>query len=140
MRNYRFEDNFSSLSKKTRKILGSIPAIDAEGFPMEDAMFNVRYIPANQAHAILIDRLREMADEDQLSIALEELSVTHPWASEVLNTIQENNEYFSAFYQDFQKAFIPYVIHKTKSEEDGSDNVTTVKVNEPESIFYLLTD
>lgn len=114
----RFTDPRTSLSKTTKHILANIPMLDEDGSYMEDDLGYTRYIDKAYAHNVLLNELSGMITPEDFVVqnedgsfsfpALEKAVEKYPWIQQVIDTLDENPDYISAFYADLRKDFIPY--------------------------------
>lgn len=136
--NYRNVSSRESLSQAVRTVLEQIPKLDYRGkFEKDDLGFQ-KYLDADFAHAVFIDKLRNMVTSDDMIPLMQELVKNQPWVKQVIELLQKDEALFSQFYQDFRKDFTAYWIQKKKLMPDGSYRMQTISINQPEGVYYLL--
>lgn len=138
MTNYVFVSAYESLAQSVRKVIGSQLRLDHNGKVERDDLGFPRYLDPNYVHATLIDGLRYMIDSSDMIPLMEKMVNTKPWIKQIIKLLSNDNVLFSQFYQDFRKDFVQYWVQKRTTNPDGTFNVSTVRINKPESISYLL--
>lgn len=129
-----------SLSQNVRKMIREIGKEDKNGQIEKDDLGYVRYLDADYAHAVLIDKLRDMVNDSDVIPMLEALTIQKPWIKQIIKKIQSDDVLMSQFYQDMRKDFISYRKLKSKSMYDGNNKVESIILNKPEGIYYLLDE
>ena len=115
----RFVDPRTSLSKTTKHIIANIPLLDEDGAYMVDDLGYIRYMDETYVHNVLLNELSSLiTPEDFVTVdknknpiafpALEKATKKYPWIQQIIDTLDENNQYISAFYADLRKDYIPY--------------------------------
>lgn len=140
MNKFREVSQYESLSQETRKVLRNIPRLDYKGRPDRDDLGNLRYLEAENAHAVLLEKLKDMVSSEDMVPMLEKAGESTPWIRQVVKKIQSDPRLFSQFYHDFRKDFTSYWIQKKKYNSDGTFKVETIAINRAEGISYLLDE
>lgn len=129
MINFRETSSFDSLSKAVRNIIDNIPLLDKDGRRRYYKGFP-QYLDSNYVHALLIDKLHNIYDDEDVIPTLQAQTQQYPWLKAVIaqidadNMKQRNNESheqfierkknamlaFSAFTHDMNKYFTPFWI------------------------------
>ena len=134
----RLTSSSEGLSQKVRSVLMKIPRYGHNGKIEKDDLGFARYLLPNYTHAVLIDKLRNMVDSDDMIPMLQELQKSKPWVKRIVKLLQEDETLFSQFYSNFRKDFLSYYIQKRIENPDGTVQFKTVQVNRPEGTNYLL--
>lgn len=119
-----------TLSQSTRRILGTIQKVTRNGEIDVDDLGYARYLNPDYTHLTLLEAVSKIWKASQFDKCLENLSIKHPWVTEVVERINEDPSTKAKFYHDLRKEFVPYWIQigdKTK------------QVNRTSDIYYLLT-
>lgn len=140
MNKFREVSQYESLSQETRKVLRNIPRLDYKGRPDRDDLGNLRYLEAENAHAVLLEKLKDMVSSDDMIPILEKAGESTPWIRQVVKKLQSDPKLLSQFYHDFRKDFISYWIQKKRYNPDGTFKVETIAINKAEGISYLLDE
>lgn len=138
MSKYKEVSSHESLSQRVRKMIREIPKLNYKGMFDRDDLGNQRFLDPDYVHATLIDKLKDMITSEDMIPMLEELQRTKPWIELLIRELQADESLFSQFYQDFRKDFLPYWIQKRKLQPDGTFKITTISINKPEGVYYLL--
>ena len=131
MINYTMVPSNMSLTKEVRKIIGTIPQVDNEGYAVTDDLGFEKYLDPNRVHASIIEALRYMTDSRDMIPLMEKLSKSQPWISSVIDMIKNDPVLESQFYTSYRKDFLPYYIQRSSRNADGSVSYKTVAINLP---------
>lgn len=140
MVNFRESSSFSSMSKKVRRFINTIPKYNYKGEIVKDDLGFQEFLDPEYVHAFFIDKLRIMTSAEQLFPLLEKLSDSEPWVNTVITELkkQENEQLKSSFYQDFRKDFNNYSVQVITRRKNGSYSVESKLLNKPIGVYYLL--
>ena len=138
MTKYREISSHESLSQRVRKMIREIPRLNYKGMFDKDDLGNQRFLDPDYVHATLIDKLKDMISSKDMIPMLQELQKQKPWIELIISELEGDMSLFSQFYQDFRKDFLPYWIQKKKLQPDGTYKMSTISINKPEGIYYLL--
>ena len=107
----RFIDPHMSASKSTKKILSNLTREKFDGSVDTDDLGNTRYLDEEYAHAVLINKLSDMIEPNDLDTILSDMSIKYPWVNQIINTLASDDNAKSAFFTDFRKDFVQYYKH-----------------------------
>lgn len=138
----RFVDPRTSLSKTTKHIIANIPLLDEDGTYMVDDLGYIRYMDETYVHNVLLNELSSLitpedfvtVDENKTPIAfpaLEKAKKKYPWIQQIIDTLDENNQYISAFYSDLRKDYIPYWMQYYGKDSQGRWQWLNKQMNSP---------
>lgn len=138
----RFVDPRISLSKTTKHIIANIPLLDEDGTYMVDDLGYIRYMDETYVHNVLLNELSSLitpedfvtVDENKTPIAfpaLEKAKKKYPWIQQIIDTLDENNQYISAFYSDLRKDYIPYWMQYYGKDSQGRWQWLNKQMNSP---------
>lgn len=156
MVNFRETSSFDSLSRITRSMIDNVPLLDRNGNPRFYAGFP-QFLDSNYVHALLIDKLHEIYDDEDVIPTLQKSSKQYPWLTGIIRKLdfdsmqqrpneseQQFNERkkrsmlaFSAFVHDMNKYFTPFWIQKKTLGPTGTEIYETIPVNRPDGTNYL---
>lgn len=119
----RMMDNYKTLTKKVREIIGNITAVNANGETLLDDLGTVQYLNPANIYGILIDELSGMISPTDFSIkienaetdpvtytyrypALEKLATKYAWVNQIIAALDENPRLHGAFYGALRRDFI----------------------------------
>jgi len=155
MINFRETSSFDSLSKIVRHLIDKMPLLDRKGNRKFFAG-TPQYLDSNYVHALLIDKLHNIYDDEDILPTLKRQLPQYPWLKSLINQLdfdnlqQRENEseeqfnerkkqsmlLFSAFSHDMNKYFTPFWIQK-RSMRGTNEIWETIPVNKPEGTNYL---
>ena len=150
MINFRETSSFDSLSKIVRHLIDKMPLLDRKGNRKFFAG-TPQYLDSNYVHALLIDKLHNIYDDEDILPTLRRQLPQYPWLKSLINQLdfdnlqQRENEseeqfnerkkqsmlLFSAFSHDMNKYFTPFWIQK-RSMRGANEVWETIPVNKPE--------
>lgn len=146
----RFTDPRTSLSKTTKHILSNIPMLDENGEYMVDDLGYQRYIDEAYAHNVLLNELSSLItpedfvakDEDGNFTfpALQKATEKYPWIQQIIDTLDENPQYISAFYSDLRKDFIPYWMQYYGKDSFGNWQWYNKQMNAPMALDSTINE
>jgi len=93
-------------------MLRTIPKLDFEGYRETDDLGFEKYLDADNVHAVLIDKMKDMIDSKDMMPLLQKLQRNKAWVGQIIETLNNDPKLYSQFYQDFRKDFMPYWIQK----------------------------
>lgn len=150
MTKFREVSSHDSLSQEVRSTLRGIVKLSKDSYiddnnqkkyyPEVDDLGFVKYLEPEYVHAVLMDKLRHMQDNEDLIPLLQEMIKTKPWVQNIIDQLNQDKRLKSKFYQDFKKDFVTMRIVKRKLQADGSVKSETITLNRPEGIYYLLEE
>lgn len=152
---FRETSSFDSLSKIVRKLIDQMPLLDKEGKKKYFAGMP-QFLDSNYVHALLIDKLHNIYDDEDVLPTLRRNLPQYPWLKSLIDQLdfdnlqQRPNEsdqafaerkkqsmlLFSAFVHDMNKYFTPFWIQK-RSMRGNQEIWETIPVNKPEGTNYL---
>ena len=152
---FRETSSFDSLSKIVRHLIDKMPLLDRKGNRKFFAG-TPQYLDSNYVHALLIDKLHNIYDDEDILPTLKRQLPQYPWLQSLINQLdfdnmqQRENEsdeqfnerkkqsmlLFSAFSHDMNKYFTPFWIQK-RSMKGANEVWETIPVNKPEGTNYL---
>lgn len=100
---------FGSVGKQVRKLLGSIQRVENGEEVYDDLGFPIMLDPV-KAHQSLIEILRGVTSERQMTGLLRNASNSQTWLQPVIEELENNDQLRTQFYVDFKKNFQPYSI------------------------------
>lgn len=138
MTSFRQVSAYSSLSQAVRAALRQMPKVGYDGEIERDDIDNPRYFDAEYVHAVFMEKLRFMINSDDMLPLLKKLAKQKRWVKKIIKMLENDETFFSQFYQDMRKDFTNFWVQKKVQKKDGSYVIQTVQVNKPEGIYFLL--
>lgn len=131
----KFQDPHKTLSKEIRKILYNIVKLNGEEVDIDD-FGNIRYLPYNQAYAVLCDVIsKELIDPEDFMQRDENGNITYPlltkaaikynWINQILDELDNDERLGSLFYSNFNKYQVKYVINQGQKIIGVNDSSAT---------------
>lgn len=129
---------FGSVGKQVRKLLGSIQRVENEEEVYDDLGFPIMLDPV-KAHQSLIEILRGVTSERQMTGLLRNASNSQTWLQPVIEELENNDQLRTQFYVDFKKNFQPYsiLLEEVKNGLRTFKTLTLNRVNNSLSGQYL---
>lgn len=146
----RFTDPRTSLSKTTKHILSNIPMLDENGEYMVDDLGYQRYIDEAYAHNVLLNELSSLITPEDFVVkdedgnftfpALQKATEKYPWIQQIIDTLDENPQYISAFYSDLRKDFISYWMQYYGKDSFGNWQWYNKQMNAPMALDSTINE
>lgn len=146
----RFVDPRTSTSKTTKHIISNIPMLDENGEYMVDDLGYQRYMDEAFVHNVLLNELSSLItpedfvtkDEDGNFTfpALQKATEKYPWIQQIIDTLDENPQYISAFYSDLRKDFIPYWMQYYGKDSFGNWQWYNKQMNAPMALDSTINE
>lgn len=146
----RFTDPRTSLSKTTKHILSNIPMLDENGEYMVDDLGYQIYIDETYAHNVLLNELSSLITPEDFVVkdedgnftfpALQKATDKYPWIQQIIDTLDENPQYISAFYSDLRKDFIPYWMQYYGKDSFGNWQWYNKQMNAPMALDSTINE
>ena len=138
----------AGLSRTVRLMIHDIPEKDQFGRVQRDRFGRVRYIDADQVHAILLSQLMPMTHPHELIPMLKDMAKDYPWADDIVKMIEigpnmsaeqihEAEQKFTALYVDMCGSYSEYIVELLSQNEDGTFTLKTKNLNKLEVFDYL---
>ena len=147
---FRETSSFDSLSKIVRRLIDKMPLLDKNGKRKYFAGMP-QFLDSNYVHALLIDKLHNIYDDEDVLPTLRRNLTQYPWLKSLIDQLdfdnlqQRENEtdysfaerkkqsmlLFSAFVHDMNKYFTPFWIQK-RSMRGNQEIWETIPVNKPD--------
>ena len=146
----RFTDPRTTLSKTTKHILSNIPMLDENGEYMVDDLGYQRYIDEAYAHNVLLNELSSLITPEDFVVkdedgnftfpALQKATDKYPWIQQIIDILDENPQYISAFYSDLRKDFIPYWMQYYGKDSLGNWQWYNKQMNAPMALDSTINE
>lgn len=140
MVNVREVSSFSSLSNRVRNIIRQIPRLNKRGTYDYDDLGYEQYLEPSYVHSELIQGLRNMVTASDMIPMLNELANRKPWARQIIEKLESDNQVFTAFYRAYRKDYLSYWIQKRKAIGDGSFKTETMSINKAEGTAHYFDE
>lgn len=140
MTNVREVASYSSLSNRVRNIIRQIPRLNRRGTYDYDDLGYEQYLEPSYVHSELIQGLRDMVDARDMIPMLNKLASRKPWARQILQKVESDNQVFTAFYRAYRKDYLSYWIQKRKAIGDGSFKTETMSINKAEGTAHYFDE
>ncbi|MDR0912103.1 MAG: hypothetical protein LBM96_05835 [Methanobrevibacter sp.] len=107
--------NFDTLSQKVKHVIGTLPKYNIDGTIYLNQYNQHEYLDSTYIHSKLIEHLHKMDNIEDMIPLLEELKLQFPFINNLIQSLKNDNQLLSAFYQNYRKEFVEMqIMYKDK--------------------------
>lgn len=138
--NVREVSTYDNLSNKVRRIISNIVRVNKQGLQELDDLNNTRNLDSSYVFAELINGLRNMVYPTDLIPTLRKMSITKPWVSQIVYSLENDSSLRADFYKFFRKDTLNYWIQTSRMDSNGHYSFKTTSISRTEGIGHYFEE